>query len=300
MKINGFDLKNWKSSPTIALIALVLVCVVWGSTFLIVQQAVEHMPVMDFLAVRFAVATVVMFALRPTCLRGMTRLELLRAIALGVVLGLGYITQTYGLLYTSATVSGFITGMYVVFTPVMSWLILKRKINRNTWLAVALATAGLAMLSLHSWSVGVGELLTLGCALVSALYIVGLGEWSSKYEPYGFSALQIATVAVIALVAALPGGITMPPDASVWMIVGVTAIFATSIAFLVQTWAQSLVPATNAAVVMTMEPVFAGIFGVFFGGNHLNFQIILGAICVLIAILMIALKSSSKVSRLEN
>ena len=299
MKSSAFTLKNWKSSPTIALIALVLVCVVWGSTFLIVQQAVRRMPVMDFLAVRFAVATVVMFALRPTCLRGMTRLGLLRAVGLGAVLGLGYITQTYGLLYTSATVSGFITGMYVVFTPVMLWLILKRKINRNTWLAVVLATAGLAMLSLHSWSIGLGELLTLGCALVSAIYIVGLGEWSSKYEPYGFSALQIATVAVIALMAALPGGVTMPPDASVWMIVGVTAIFATSIAFLVQTWAQSLVPATNAAVVMTMEPVFAGIFGVFFGGDLLTFQIILGAICVLIAILMIAIKPS-KVSRLKG
>jgi drug/metabolite transporter (DMT)-like permease len=300
MNINGFNLKNWKSSPTIALIALVLVCVVWGSTFLVVQQAVERMPVMDFLAVRFTVATVVMFALRPTCLRGMTRLGLLRAVGLGAVLGLGYITQTYGLLYTSATISGFITGMYVVFTPVMSWIILRRRIKSNTWLAVALATAGLAMLSLHSWSIGRGELLTLGCALVSAIYIVGLGEWSSKYEPYGFSALQIATVAVIALIVASPGGITMPPDMTVWWIVGLTAIFATAIAFLVQTWAQSLVPATNAAVVMTMEPVFAGIFGVLFGGNRLTLQIIFGAICVLIAILMIALKSSSGVPRLEN
>jgi drug/metabolite transporter (DMT)-like permease len=292
MKTNGFNLKNWKSSPTIALIALVLVCVVWGSTFLIVQQAVESMPVMDFLAVRFTVATVVMFALRPACLRGMTRLGMLRAIALGAVLGLGYITQTYGLLYTSATISGFITGMYVVFTPVMSWLILRRTIKRKTWLAVALATAGLALLSLHSWSIGRGELLTLGCALVSAIYIVGLGEWSSKYEPYGFSALQIATVALIAIIVASPGGIKMPPDITVWWIVGVTAIFATAIAFLVQTWAQSLVPATNAAIVMTMEPVFAGVFGVLFGGNHLTFQIGLGAICVFIAILMIALKSS--------
>ena len=300
MKITGLNLKNWKSSPTIALIALVLVCVVWGSTFLIVQHAVERMPVMDFLAVRFAIATVVMFALRPTCLRGITRLELVQAVGLGVVLGLGYITQTYGLLYTSASISGFITGMYVVFTPVMSWLILRRTIKRNTWLAVALATAGLALLSLHSWSVGSGELLTLACALFSALYIVGLGEWSSKYEPYGFALLQIATVAVIALVAALPGGITMPPDGGVWWVVGVTAIFATAIAFLVQTWAQSLVSATNAAVVMTMEPVFAGIFGVFFGGNQLTLQIIIGAVCVLIAILIIALKSSSNVSHPES
>jgi drug/metabolite transporter (DMT)-like permease len=297
MKISTFTLKNWKSSP---MIALVLVCVVWGSTFLIVQRAVSRMPVMDFLAVRFIVAVAVMFALRPNCLRGMTRLGYFRAGILGILLGLGYITQTYGLRYTSATVSGFITGMYVVFTPVMSWLILKRKINRKTWLSVALATIGLALLSLHSWSLGIGELLTLGCALVSAVYIVGLGEWSSKHETYGFSALQIATVAVISLVVALPGGITLPPDTGIWWIIIITAIFATSVAFLVQTWAQSLVPATNAAIVMTMEPVFAGVFGVIFGGDILTFQIIIGASCVLIAIVLIALRPSSKVPRPQN
>jgi drug/metabolite transporter (DMT)-like permease len=300
MKIAAFMLKNWKSSPTIALMALVGVCAAWGSTFLIVQKAIGRMPVMDFLAIRFTVAAMVMIALRPTCLRGMTLLGLWRAIGLGVVLGLGYITQTYGLRYASATVSGFITGMFVVFTPVMSWVILRQKIKRNTLLAVALATVGLALLSLHGWSVGVGELLTLGCAIFYAVHIVGLGEWSSKYEPYGFSLLQIATVAVIALVTASPGGITMPPDAGIWGIVGITAILATAIAFLVQTWAQSLVSSTSAAIVMTMEPVFAGLFGVFFGGNHLTLQIILGAVCVLIAMLMVTLKSSSKVSRLES
>ena len=265
-----------------------------------VQRAVERMPVLDFLAVRFVVAAAAMFALRPTCLRGVTRQELGMAVALGIALGLAYITQTYGLLYTSATVSGFITGMYVVFTPVISWIILHRKIGRNTWFAVVLATVGLALLSLTGWSVGVGELLTLGCALVSAVYIVGLGEWSSKHETYGFSALQIATVAVISLVVALPGGITLPPDTGIWWIIIITAIFATSVAFLVQTWAQSLVPATNAAIVMTMEPVFAGVFGVIFGGDILTFQIIIGASCVLIAIVLIALRPSSKVPRPQN
>jgi drug/metabolite transporter (DMT)-like permease len=300
MKIASLTLKNWKASPTIALIALVGVCAVWGSTFLIVQNAIGRMPVMDFLAIRFTVAAIVMIVLRPTCLRGMTLLGLWRAIGLGIVLGLGYITQTYGLLYASATVSGFITGMFVVFTPIMSWVLLQQKINRNTLLAVVLATVGLALLSLHGWSVGIGELLTLGCAIFYAIHIVGLGEWSSKYEPYGFSLLQIATVAVITLVTASPGGITMPPDAGTWGIVGITAILATAIAFLVQTWAQSLISATIAAIVMTMEPVFAGLFGVFIGGNRLTLQIILGAICVLIAMLMVALKSTSKVSHLES
>lgn len=130
---------------------------------------------MDFLAVRFTVATVVMFALRPTCLRRMTLQGLQRGAGLGAVLGAGYITQTYGLRFASATVSGFITGMFVVLTPVISWLILGKKLNRNTILAVVLATVGLALLSLHGWSLGIGELLTLACAIFFAVHIVGLG-----------------------------------------------------------------------------------------------------------------------------
>jgi drug/metabolite transporter (DMT)-like permease len=105
---------------------------------------------------------------------------------------------------------------------------------------------------------------------------------------------------MIAIIVSLPGGIKLPPDAGVWGIVAVTAIFATAIAFLVQTWAQSLVPAVSAAIIMTMEPVFAGIFGVFIGGNKLTLQIISGAVCVLAAMLMVALKSASKTARLEN
>src|SRR4030042_2268364 len=116
---------NWKSSPTIASVALVGITAVWGYTFLVVQDATARMPVMDFLAWRFVVATVVMIALRPTCLRGVTRLELLRGIGLGAVLGLGYITQTYGLRYTSAAISGVISGVFVGLTPVMSSILLR-------------------------------------------------------------------------------------------------------------------------------------------------------------------------------
>ncbi len=285
---------NWKSSSTIALIALVGITAVWGYTFLAVQSAIARMPVMDFMAWRFAVASIVMIALRPTCLRNVTRLELLRGIGLGMVMGLGYIAQTYGLLYASAAVSGFITGMFVVLTPVMSWIILRRKTDRNTWLVVALATVGVALLSLHGWSVGIGELLTLGCAIFFAVHIVGLGEWSPLYDPYTFSLLQIATVAVISLVAAAPDGIVMPPDIEVWGVIGITAILATALAFIVQTWAQSLVSATRAAIVMTMEPVFAGFFAVVLGGNQLTLRILLGAACILAAMLIINLGPNRK------
>jgi drug/metabolite transporter (DMT)-like permease len=239
---------------------------------------------MDFLAVRFALAAVVMIALRPACLRNLTRGGFFRAVALGIVLVGGYVMQTYGLLSASATVSGFITGMFVVFTPVVSWVLLRHRANRNTWAVVALATAGLALLGLHGWSVGIGEMLTLVCALLFAVHIVGLGAWAPHHEAYGFAFLQIVTVAVLSLAAAAPRGISVPPAAGVWVALAVTAVFATAVAFVVQTWAQSLVSPTHAAVVMTLEPVFAGIFGVAFGGDHLTPRVVLGALLILAAI----------------
>jgi len=282
---------NWKSSPVIASIALVGVTAVWGYTFLVVQNAIARMAVMDFLAWRFVVASVVMIVLRPTCLRKVTCLELLRGVGLGTMLGLGYIAQTYGLRYTSAANSGFITGMFVVLTPVMSWILLRRKTNRSTWMVVALATVGLALLSLNGWSVGIGELLTLGCAVFFAIHIVGLGEWSSQYKPYAFTLLQIGTVAIISLIAATHEGITVPPDPGVWEAVVITGVLATAVAFFVQTWAQSLVSATRAAVVMTMEPVFAGLFAVVIGRTQLTLRTLGGAACILTAMLIINLKS---------
>lgn len=291
---------NWKSSPMIASVALVGVTAVWGYTFLVVQDATARMPVMDFLAWRFVVASVVMIAFRPTCLRSVTRLELLRGVGLGTILGLGYIAQTYGLRYTSAAISGFITGMFVVLTPVMSWILLRRKTNRSTWMVVALATVGLALLTLNGWSVGIGELLTLGCAVFFAIHIVGLGEWSPQYDPYAFSLLQIGTVAVISLIAAAPGGIVVPPDPGVWAVVGITGVLATAVAFFVQTWAQSLVSATRAAVVMTMEPVFAGLFAVVIGGNQLTLRTLGGAACILAAMSIINLKSGRSATQLKT
>ncbi len=293
-------LANWRSSPTIASVALVGVTAVWGYTFLLVQDAIARMPVMDFLAWRFVVASVVMIALRPTCLRNVTRRELLRGVGLGTILGLGYIAQTYGLRYTSAAISGFITGMFVVLTPVMSWILLRHKTNRNTWMVVALATVGLALLSLNGWSVGIGELLTLGCAVFFAIHIVGLGEWSSQYEPYAFSLIQIGAVAVISLIAAIPEGIAVPPDPGVWGVVGITGVLATAVAFFIQTWAQSLVSATRAAVVMTMEPVFAGLFAVVIGGNQLTLRTLGGAACILAAMIIINLKSGRNVTPLKT
>jgi drug/metabolite transporter (DMT)-like permease len=283
----------------LALAALIAVTARWGSTFIVVQNAVSQMPVMDFLGVRFAVAAIVMFAFRPTCLRGMTRQGLIHSIAIGLALCLGFITQTYGLQYTSAAISGFITGMFVVITPLISWLLLKRNVKPSIWLAVALATAGLGILSLKGWSIGTGELLTLLCAVFFALHIVSLGEWATKHDAYGMAFIQISVVAVISMVAATPDGITLPPNTNVWGAVILTAVLASAVGFLVQTWAQTIISPTRIAVTLTMEPVFAGLFAVIIGGDHLTIRMIIGAACVLAAMFITNLKAAPYVRTLE-
>ncbi|AKG53707.1 permease [Dehalogenimonas sp. WBC-2] len=284
---------GWNKSPKLAAAALMGIAAIWGSTFIVVQDAVSRMPVMDFLAVRFSVAALVMIAIRPQCLRGMTRLGLFRSTMLGLALGLAYITQTFGLQQTSAAVSGFITGMFVVFTPILSAVLLRKTISSRVWSAVVLATIGLALLSLYGWSIGGGELLTLLCALLFALHIVGLGAWSGQHDVYGLAVLQIAFVAVMSLAATLPDGLTMPPDTAAWAAVGLTAIFATAAAFLIQTWAQSLISPSRTAIIITMEPVFAGLFAVLFAGEHLTVRIIFGAALVLAAMLLVELKQAT-------
>ena len=283
----------------LALIALVVVTAVWGSTFIVVQNAVSQMPVMDFLGMRFTIAAIVLFLLRPNCLRGMTRKGFVRSIIIGFALCLGFITQTYGLQYTEAAISGFITGMFVVITPIISWLLLKRNIRPSMWLAVALATIGLGILSLKGWSVGTGELLTLLCAIFFAIHIVSLGEWAGKYNIYGVAFIQISVVAVISMAAATPYGITLPPNTSVWGAVILTAVFASAIGFLIQTWAQTLISPTRTAVTLTMEPVFAGLFAVLIGGNQLTLRIVIGAIFVLSAMLITSLKGEPHLRTLE-
>jgi drug/metabolite transporter (DMT)-like permease len=290
MSIKPFPLRRLRSSPALALFSLVGVTAVWGSTFVVVQDAVSRMPVMDFLAVRFTLASLVMLVLRPRTLGRFSREMLGRGALLGLALAGGYIFQTYGLLYTSAAVSGFITGMFVVLTPVLGWALLGKKPGLAVWLAAALAVVGLALISLRGWSVGAGELLTLACALSFALHIVGLGEWSSRHDIYALTLLQLVTVTAVSWAAALPDGLTLPPDGGVWIAIFITAVLATAVAFLVQTWAQSLVTATRTAVVMTMEPVFAGFFGVVLGGNNLTARIVLGAAFILAAMLLTELR----------
>ncbi len=286
--------------PTLALIG---VTAIWGSTFVVVKDAVEQMPVTDFLTWRFGLAALVMLAIRPRSVAALGPSGRRAGVIVGLALGAGYLLQTLGLQHTSAAVSGFITGMFVVLTPLGSALLLKARVPLLAWSAVALATVGLALMSLHGFAVGYGELLTLGCAAAFALHIVGLGHWASSYDAFGLAVVQLATTAVLCALVAVPGGVVVPPSSSVLRALAVTALGATALAFVVQTWAQAHLAPTRAAVIMTMEPVFSGLFAVAVAGERLGPRTLVGAVLVLAAMVLTEVGprhgAEGSVSRLE-
>jgi drug/metabolite transporter (DMT)-like permease len=268
--------------------ALVLVTSVWGATFVIVQDASGRMGVYDFLAWRFSLAALVLAAVRPRSLRRVRRRDARRGALLGLVLGAGYVGQTLGLQYTSAAVSGFVTGMFVVFTPLIAALLLRRPIAPAAWAGVVVATAGLALISLRGLAVGPGELLTLACALCFAVHIIGLGEWSCGSDPYPLTVLQLGTVGLACTAAAGPGGLAWPTGQADWLAIGITAVLATSAGFFLQTWAQAHLSPVRVAVVMTMEPVFAGVSAVV-AGQRLTPRILAGGTLVVAAMYLVEL-----------
>jgi drug/metabolite transporter (DMT)-like permease len=279
-----------RSHRTLATLALVAATAVWGATFVVVQDAVEQMPVLPFLWWRFALATAVLALVRPRAVLDLSAQQRRRGLVLGLLLGGGYVLQTFGLLHTSATVSGFITGMFVVFTPLIGWLVLGEPVARPVWFAVGLATLGLALISLRGFAIGFGELLTLGCAALFAGQIVGLSRWSTSRDAYGLTVLQLGVVALLCLLASpLQGGVALPPNAGVWAAVVFLALAATALAFLAQTWAQTHMTAPRAAIVLTLEPVFAGIFGVTLGGDELTARILAGGACIVAAMYVVEL-----------
>ncbi len=268
---------------------LVALTAVWGSTFFLIRDLVQTVPPLDFLAVRFDLAAVLMVAVFWRPLRALGRREWLAGLALGGLYGLAQVLQTLGLARTDASVSGFITGLYVVLTPLLGAVLLRDRVGRATWAAVALSTAGLAVLSLRGVAIGTGEVLTLACAVVYALHILGLGRWSTPARATGMSAVQMLAIAAIASVGALPGGITWPHGAGQWGSVVYMATAAGAVALWAQTWAQARLSATRAALVMTLEPVFAAVFAVLLGGEQLTARMLVGGVLVVAAMYVVEL-----------
>ncbi len=268
---------------TLATVALVALTAIWGSTFFLIRDLVQVVPPVDFLAIRFGIAALLMIAVFGRAVLALPRRALCIGLALGMLYGLAQILQTVGLAFTDAAVSGFITGTYVVLTPLISAVVLRERISAPTWGAVALATVGLAVLSLQGVAIGVGEAVTLGSAVLYALHIIGLGRYSQASQAAALSAVQMATIAVLCLAVAAPGGMTLPQTSGQWWSVLYMAVFASVGALWMQTWAQAHMSATRAAIIMTLEPVFAAYFAITLGGEQLTARMLVGGGLVLAA-----------------
>ena len=255
----------------LALLALVAVTAVWGYTFVPMKDAVALYPLFAFLAVRFLIAAVVLAAPAGPRLRSLGRQGWIAGIALGLLLALGYALQTAGLQRTTVSSAGFITGLYVVFTPLLGLLLFRTRVGAAVWVGVALAVAGLALLSGVGAGNPAGDLLVLAGSAAYSLQIALMERYAPRYDPVAFTqAEMLAAFGGFAIVAIALGQVEVPRGWTVWGALLVTGVFASALGFLVQTWAQRQISASRTAIAFAMEPVFAGIFGFWLAGDRLG------------------------------
>jgi drug/metabolite transporter (DMT)-like permease len=267
--------------------ALLAVAARWGISFVWMKEILDQQDVYSFLVSRFTVAALVMLVVNPRFLKKLNRKIAAKGALIGTALGLGYIFQTLGLERTTPAITGFITGLYVVLTPLIGALILKEKLTIQAWFYIALATVGLGVLSISGFSIGTGELFVLISAFLFAAHILLLSRWSKDFDAYTLTFVQLLTCAIVSGIPASINGFVAPPDFQVWAVVIFTAVFATFFAFVIQTWAQARISATKVAVILTMEVVFAALFSVALGAEPLTLRILLGGSMVLVAMIMI-------------
>ncbi|MGL6279255.1 MAG: DMT family transporter [Gaiella sp.] len=245
------------------IVALVAVTAIWGYTFVPVQEAVAVFPLFGFLAIRFWISTAVLapFALR--ALRVTPRAGLVAGLSAGTLLAAAYGLQTAGLELTTVSSTGFITGLYVVFTPLIALALFRTPVPAMAWAGVALSLAGLLLLSGIPGGSTLGNALVLGNALAQALQIALMERFAPRYDARALTFLQMAVAAVGFTVIALAlGDLAWPTEPQVWYALVVTGVFAGALGYLVATWVQSRTTAARAALVFTLEAPFAALFGV--------------------------------------
>ena len=267
--------------------ALLAVAAMWGISFVWMKDILDQQDVYSFLTSRFLVAAAAMILLKPKVLKLFTKELVFKGLIVGMALGSGYIFQTLGLDRTTPAITGFITGLYVVVTPVLASLFLKERLTPAMWGYVLLAVLGLAVLSVQGWSIGLGEIFVLISAVFFAIHIILLGSWSKNFDAYALTIIQLIGCALLSAIPATINGYVAPPDLQVWGVIVFTALFATAIAFVIQTWSQARISTTKVAVILTMEVVFAAVFSVMYGMEPLTLRLAVGGTMVLIAMLAI-------------
>lgn len=245
------------------LAALVAVTAIWGYTFVPVQEALVVFPVFAFLAVRFAVSTVVLLPFAAGPLRTMPRSGFVAGLVAGAFLALAYGLQTAGLELTTVSSTGFITGLYVVATPLLALALFRTPVPAALWAGVALAVVGLALLSGMPGGSVVGNALVLGNAIAQAFQITLMERFAPRYDARALTLVQMAISCVAFTVIAVSlGDLSWPDSGRVWYAIVASGVFAGALGYLVATWVQSRTTAARAALVFTLEAPFAALFGV--------------------------------------
>ncbi len=254
------------------MLALVGVTAIWGYTFVPVQEAVAIYPLFAFLAVRFGISTVVLAPFAWRSLRVLPRRGLAAGAGAGVLLATAYGLQTAGLELTTVSSTGFITGLYVVLTPVIALALFRTPVAAVAWVGVALAVAGLLLLNGVPGGSTVGNALVLGNAVAQSFQIVAMERFAPRYDARALTFLQMAvSCAGFTVIALSRGELSMPHGGTVWFALVVTGVFAGALGYLVATWVQSRATAARVALVFVLEAPFAALFGVLLLSERLGF-----------------------------
>jgi drug/metabolite transporter (DMT)-like permease len=269
------------------LLALVAVTAVWGVTFVQVKDAVAVYPLFAFLAVRFAIASATLVVPGAPRVRGLGRAGMGAGIVLGALLAAGYGLQTAGLERTTVSSTGFITGLYVVLTPIFVLALFRQRIGAAVWAGVSLAVVGLALLSGVEAGSSTGDLLVLASTAAQALQIVMVERYASRHDPLGLTLVEMLTaMAGFLAIAVALGELSIPRGWTVWGALVVTGVFASALAYLIQVWAQRRISATRIALIFSLETVFAGLFGYWLAGDRLGLLGWSGCALILAGILL--------------
>jgi drug/metabolite transporter (DMT)-like permease len=293
----------------LATILLVFVTFFWGATFVIVQNAIAFIEPFSFNAVRFLLAALILL---PFWLKnykgGLTVKQILISCGVGFISFTGYLLQTFGLLYTTSSKSGFITGICVIFVPVFLFLLFRERSSFGTIIACIIALFGLKVLTSDDhFSFNIGDALTLCCAVAFAFHIILSGKYSKEINPLTFALIQIVTVGVCSSICSLlfekTGRIF---SASLWQnnsfvfAVIITALFCTSIAYSIQMFAQKHISSTKAALIFILEPVFAAMTSVLYGGETLTMHTIYGGALIVGGMFLSEIPLPKKFSKVKN
>ena len=279
-----------KISRVTADVSLLMVACIWGLTFVSLKYALAEVMPFTFNFYRFSFASVLLFLLVPRCVATIKKETFFAGLLLGVFLFAGHSLQTVGLLYTTVANAGFLTGLVVVFVPLLLALLTKKSPPANAWVGAMTAFAGVAVLSLSaSVHFNLGDLLVILCAVCFALQLIYVGRYCHQHNILQLVFVQIVTVAVLSLSPALWMETFIWPQqftANIWLAIFVTAVLATTLAFFLQATMQKFTTSTHAAIVLSAEPVFAAFFAALLLGEILGGRVFLGGSLVLAGMLL--------------